>query len=94
MHLTAARMLASKVSSAAIARSKTPAILGQSLDLVSMEAGDDGDLTEVLDGSAERKRLLRKLMLAEAKSFRELESLIESLDHIETVTSVKTILFE
>jgi nuclear pore complex protein Nup107 len=59
-----------------------------------MEAGDDEELTEVLDGSAEQKRLLRKHMLAEARNFRELESLIESLDNIETVTSVGTLMHE
>ena len=59
-----------------------------------METGDDEDLTEVLDGLAEHKRLLKKHMIAEAKSFRELESLIESLDNIETVTSVGTLMHE
>jgi len=94
MHLTAARMLASRVSSSEIARSKTRAILGESLDFINLEAGDDEDLTEVLDGSADQKRLMRKHLLGEAGSFRELEALIESLDNIETITSMGSLLHE
>ena len=94
MHLTAARMLASRVHSAEIARSKTRAILGESVDFVSLENGDDEDLTEVLDGSADQKRLMKKYLLAEAKSFRELEILIEHLDNIETVTSMASLMSE
>lgn len=56
--------------------------------------GEDEDLTEVLDGSGERKRLLKKHLLAEARSFRELETLIECLDNIETVTSMAAIMAE
>jgi nuclear pore complex protein Nup107 len=95
MHLTAARLLASRVSSSDIAKSKTPAILGVSVDFANLESeGVDEDLTEVLDGSAEQKRLLRKHLLAEAKTFRELETLIESLDNMETVTSMGDLLHE
>ena len=95
MHLTAARMLASRVSGSQIARSKTHAILGQTMDLAALDSEDENeDLTEVLDGSANHKRLLRKHLYSEAKSFRELEALIESLDNMETVTSMGYLLQE
>jgi len=94
MHLNAARTLASRITSSAIAKCKTRAILGDTLDLFSLESGDDEDLTEVLDGSGAQKRLLRKHLLAEAKSFRELETLIECLDNIETVTSMAALMVE
>jgi len=95
MHLTAARMLASRVPSSEIARNKTRAILGESLDLSGLAfEGDDEDLTEVLDGSADYKRMMKKHLLAEARSFRELESLIESLDHMETIASMGELLHE
>jgi nuclear pore complex protein Nup107 len=88
MRLTAARALASKIPSVEIARSKTRAIIGQSVDFEGLEeAGEDEDLTEVLDGSANEKRLLKKLLLSEAKSYRELETLICALDNMETITS-------
>lgn len=78
-----------------IARSKTYAILGQSMDFTALELdGENEDLTEVLDGSADNKRLLRKHLLSEAKSFRELEALIESLDNMETMTSIGDLLHE
>jgi nuclear pore complex protein Nup107 len=94
LHLNAARTLASRITSNAIAKCKTRAILGESLDFFGLESGDDEDLTEVLDGSGEQKRLLRKHLLAEAKSFRELETLIECLDDIETVTSMAALMKE
>jgi nuclear pore complex protein Nup107 len=94
MHLTAARMLASRVSSQDIARSKTYAIIGESMDFVALESNENEDLTEVLDGSADDKKFLRKHLLAEAKSFRELEALIESLDNMETVTSMGYLVHE
>ena len=88
-------MLAARVPSAEISRSKTRAILGESLDLVSLDTdGDDDDLTEVLDGSADQKRLMKKHLLAEAKSFRELEALIEALDNMETITSMGQLMQE
>lgn len=93
MHLTAARILASRVSSHDISRSKTYAIIGESMDCNALELNGE-DLTEVLDGSADDKQFLRKHMLAEAKSFRELEALIESLDNMETVTSMGHLLHE
>lgn len=88
-------MLASRISSHDIARSKTYAILGQGMDFIALESNDDNeDLTEVLDGSADDKRFLRKHLLSEAKSFRELEALTESLDNMETVTSMGYLLQE
>jgi nuclear pore complex protein Nup107 len=94
LHLNAARTLASRITSTSIAKCKTRAILGEAVDFYSLESGEDEDLTEVLDGSAEQKRLLKKHLLAEAKSFRELETLIECLDNIETVTSMAAIMAE
>lgn len=94
LHLNAARTLASKVTSNVIAKCKTRAILGQSIDYFTLESGEDEDLTEVLDGSGEQRRLLRKHLLVEAKSFRELETLIECLDNIETVTSMAALMKE
>jgi nuclear pore complex protein Nup107 len=88
-------MLASGVPSQDIARSKTYAIIGQGLDFTALESNDENeDLTEVLDGSAEDKMFLRKHLLAEAKSYRELEALTESLDYMETVTSMGYLLQE
>jgi nuclear pore complex protein Nup107 len=78
-----------------IARSKTYAILGQAMDFTALELdGENEDLTEVLDESADDKRLLRKHLLSEAKSFRELEALIESLDNMETMSSIGDLLHE
>jgi nuclear pore complex protein Nup107 len=87
-------MLASRVSSQDIARSKTYAIIGESMDFAALESNENEDLTEVLDGSADDKKFLRKHLLAEAKSFRELEALIESLDNMETVTSMGYLVHE
>jgi nuclear pore complex protein Nup107 len=88
MHLTAARALATRLPSSIIARSKTRAIIGQSVDFDGLEeTGEDEDLTEVLDGSADEKRMLKKYLLAEAKNFIELETLIMVLDQMETITS-------
>ena len=95
MHLTAARMLASKVPSQNIARNKTYAIIGQGMDFAALELdGENDDLTEVLNGSADKKKFLRKHLLAEAKSYRELEALVESLDNMETITSMGYLLHE
>ncbi len=94
MHLNAARTLALRITSSAIAKCKTRAILGETLDFFSLESGNEEDLTEVLDGSGEQKRLLRRRLLTESKSFRELETLIECLDNIETVTSMAAIMTE
>lgn len=82
------------IRSSDIALRKTPAILGDSVDWDSMESGEDEDLTEVLDGSADKKRLFKKYLLAEAKSFRELETLVEMLDGLETISSLQAFLNE
>lgn len=85
MNLLAARHLASRVSSEQITRRKTRALLGDSIGVTDLEA-DDEDLTEVLDGSSENKRLLKKYLLDEMKNFRELESLTEHLEYIENIS--------
>ncbi|KAM3074125.1 Nucleoporin nup84 [Clarireedia jacksonii] len=94
MHLNAARCLASRVPSSDIARSKTPALLGESLDFDSLESDNDDDLTEVLDGSANNKRLIKRYMAEQAKNFRELETLVMALDHIETIAATYQIFEE
>ncbi|QSZ30382.1 hypothetical protein DSL72_004905 [Monilinia vaccinii-corymbosi] len=85
LHLTAAIALSQKVSSSGIALSKTRALLGENLDFRGLESQDNEDLTEVLDGSADEKRYLKKYMVEQAKSFRELETLALTLDSIESV---------
>lgn len=72
---------------------KTPSILGQEVELVDLvgENDDDQDLTEVLDGVADQKKLLKKYLYAEAKSYRELETLIILLDQMESITSLAAI---
>ncbi|CZT05067.1 related to Nuclear pore complex protein Nup107 [Rhynchosporium agropyri] len=94
MNLGAARELAIKARSSEIAITKTPAILGKIFDFADLGNTEEEDLTEVLDGSANQKRLLKKHLLAEAKTYRELEALIECLDHVETVASIAVILEE
>ncbi|KAL2067097.1 hypothetical protein VTL71DRAFT_1521 [Oculimacula yallundae] len=94
MNLGAARELAIKARSSEIAIRKTPSILGKSIDFAELSNSEEEDLTEVLDGSADHKRLLKKHLLAEAKTYRELEALIECLDHVETVASIAVILEE
>jgi len=69
---------------------KTRSLLGESLNFAGLEAGDE-DLTERMDGSGEQKRLLKKHLLAEAKSFRELEAFIEALDKVETISTLAAI---
>ncbi|CZR70143.1 related to Nuclear pore complex protein Nup107 [Phialocephala subalpina] len=94
MHLNAARKLAVRVPAGMIAQVKTRAILGDSFDFDGLESGEDEDLTEVLDGSADQKKLLRKHLLDEARNYRELEWLIECLDNIETVASMESLVKE
>ena len=95
MHLTAAKRLATRVSSSDISKSKTHAILGQSHDMFASESDEeDDDLTEVLDGSTNQKRLMKNYLLAEARNFRELEALIISLDNMETLRSMGDLLNE
>ena len=94
MHLGAARQLCITVSSDHIAQTKTRAIIGDTSDFTSLEYEGEEDLTEVLDGSTDQKRHLKKHLLAEARSFRELETLIICLDYIETIVSFGALLEE
>lgn len=94
MHLNAARKLAVRVPAAMICQSKTRALLGDTYDFEGLESIDDEDLTELLDGSANQKRALHKLLLGEAKNYRELENLIECLDNIETVSTMECLIQE
>jgi len=95
MHLNAARLLASKVPSNSIARNKTGKILGRSLDFKNLEMdSEDEDLTEVIDDSAEYRYILKKHLVAEARSFRDLEAFTEFLDNIESATSTFDLLHE
>jgi nuclear pore complex protein Nup107 len=71
------------VSSSDISKSKTLSILGESLDLMSLESDENEDFTERLDGSPEQTKLLKRHMLAEAKTFRDLELLVIVLDSLE-----------
>lgn len=88
MHLNAARSLAGRISSNQIARTKTHAILGDSLDFKALEMVDDSDASEKFDGTAQKRHQLKQHLLAEARSFRELENLIEALDYLETAASI------
>lgn len=81
------------MSSNTIAFRKTRALLGEALDFTSWE-NEDEDMTEVLDGSADRRRLLKRYLLEQSKPFRELEALIHALDLIETVRSMEIIMIE
>lgn len=95
MSLPAARLLATRVPSSELCLRKTKAILGHSFDFHTLEFGsEDEDLTEVLDWSADENRLLRKHLLSQSRSFRELETLIESLDQMETIASMDGLLQE
>ncbi|KAH8592421.1 107-domain-containing protein [Bisporella sp. PMI_857] len=88
MHLNAARKLAKRVRADTIAKSKTRIFLDENLDFEGLELyGEDEDLTEVLNGASNESKQLTKHLLAEAKSFRELEALILALDGLETVAS-------
>jgi len=95
MHLNAARKLVEKVRADAIATTKTRKLIGERLDFYGLELdGEDEDMTEVLDGTANQKRLLKKHLVAEAKNFRELEALILALDGMETVAGSAVIMSE
>lgn len=93
MHLLSARVLASRITCDGISRTKTRALLGESIGYNNLRLHDN-DLTEVLDGSAASKKLLRRHMYEEAKSFYELERLAEHLDNVETISSHVTIIEE
>ncbi|KAJ5047115.1 uncharacterized protein L3040_002958 [Drepanopeziza brunnea f. sp. 'multigermtubi'] len=94
MRLNAARSMSISVEYKNVVEVKTRAILGDTYDYIGLENEEDEDITEVLDGSADGKRHLKKYMVAQAKSFRELESLIDSLDYLETCTSLRVLLSE
>jgi nuclear pore complex protein Nup107 len=95
MRLSAARLLASKVPSSEISLIKTGKIIGKSVDLKGLEMdGEDEDLTEVIGESTENKYLLKKHLLAEARSFKELEAFTEFLDFMESATSTFDLLHE
>ncbi|TVY20527.1 Nucleoporin [Lachnellula arida] len=93
MRLLSAKSLMLKIPSSSIALSKTPALIGEAVDFTGLEGGED-DMTEVLDGSADRRRYLKRHLVEQAKSFRELETLAQALDLIETVKSFQVILKE
>jgi len=93
--LNAARKLVERVRADTIATSKTRRLIGERLDFYGLELeGEDEDMTEVLDGTADQKRLLKKHLVAEAKNFRELEALILALDGMETVAGHAVIMSE
>lgn len=67
-----------------ICSNKTPALLGEELSLSDMELEDD---YEVIPDEADehdilQRKVLQRHMLAETKSYRELERLICALEHI------------
>lgn len=94
LHLSAAVNLSQKITSSQIALSKTQALLGESLDFQGLESEDNEDLTEVLDGFADKKRYLKKYMVDQAKSFRELETLSLTLDHMESLWGIHYLMQE
>ncbi len=85
MHLNAAKTLAINMSSDEICVNKTNSILGDAFTLTDMEIEEDYDdvMDEEEELRAHRGRLLRKHMLQEAKSYRELEHLTLALFHLE-----------
>lgn len=93
MHLASAKSLAERIPSSLIALSKTRALIGEAVDFNGLE-GESEDVTEVLDGSADRRRLLKRHLIKQAKSFRELEALIRALDFIDTARSYEVLLVE
>jgi nuclear pore complex protein Nup107 len=84
MNLAAARELAVKCSASSICLSKTPAILRQELDF----AGLDADLEEDNLNDTLETTLLKRHMAAEARSYRDLEGLLEALDYIEGTAGI------
>ena len=82
--LAAARELAQAVPSSEISLSKTRALIGESLDLNSLEAeGFEEDITERIEDPAGSTRFLKRHLVAEARSFRDLEMLAGALDYLE-----------
>lgn len=94
VRLNAARTMGINVEYKRIVKAKTRAILGETYDAAGLENEDEEDVTEVLDGTADGKRHLKKYMVAQAKSFRELESLVDCLDYLETCASLRVVLSE
>ena len=83
-------MLSKRVPSSEISKSKTISILGESVNLFATDIDlEEEDLTEVLDGSPNKKALMKQHLLDEARTYRELEILIEALDNLETLGSVQ-----
>lgn len=83
-----------RMPSHGIAFNKTRAILGESLDFHGLEGECEEDLTEVLNGTSTQKTLLKKFLVSEARNYRELEALVETLDNIETISGVEMIMRE
>lgn len=82
--LAAAAELARSVSSSYISLRKTHSLLGESFDLVDLEnEGEQEDITGEVGGSAAQMKLLKRYLVGEAKSFRELELLNAALEYIE-----------
>lgn len=85
--LAAARELARTVSSSHISLSKTYSLLGESLDITSLEnEREEEDITEQANDPAAHMRLLKRYLAAEAKNFRELELLVAALEYLELAT--------
>jgi nuclear pore complex protein Nup107 len=93
MHLTSAKCLLVKMPSSMIALSKTHALIGDTVDFTGLMVENE-DMTEVLDGLADRQKALKRHLIEQAKPFRELEALIQALDLLETARSLQTILLE
>lgn len=86
MHLLSARVLASRITADQIAQNKTKALLGESIRYDILASGIEA-MISVSDENVNLKRLLKKHMFEEARSFRELEALAEHLDNVETISS-------
>lgn len=83
VRLTAARILAKRLSSGKISRCKTRAILGVSSDIfIHALDHDEEDMDESQSG---KRELLLRAMHAEARPFVELEMLSIALDDLETM---------
>lgn len=62
-------------------------MLGETLDLRDLEkACKNEDITESFDVSARQTILLKRHLLAEAKSFRDMELLVGAIDNIESAS--------
>ena len=90
--LAAARMLAMKMHSSVISKQKTPAILGECIDLDTMRTDCEEADSKSADG--EDRKLLKRHMLAEAQNYQELETLAEVLDSLEDFSGIVSLLEE